>query len=159
MIRRVVKVSCATVVLGGLVGGEAFASSATAIGPKQFFAGTVNGLPANATIKVLCPGPANTGRALPGQPLKVTTAGSAATNLGYTGTKAHAIDANLATASGMTASLARFTSYGAAVAFPTSLPVPCSGRGVVSFDPTPGSKKAKPAYVTVTFSNVGVGPR
>ena len=105
------------------------------------------------------PAPPTRGGPFLGSRSKVTTAGSAATNLGYTGTKAHAIDANLATASGMTASLARFTSYGAAVAFPTSLPVPCSGRGVVSFDPTPGSKKAKPAYVTVTFSNVGVGPR
>jgi len=159
MIRRVVTVSGAAVVLGGLMGGMAFASTAATIGPKQFFAGTVNGHPANAIIKVVCAGPANTGRALPGQPLEVTAAGSVSTNLGYTGTKAHAIDANLASATGVTASLATFTSYGVAVAFPTSLPVPCSGRGVVSFDPTPGSKTAKASHVTVTFANVGVGPR
>jgi len=135
------------------------APTGASIHRHQFFVGTVNGLPSDAVITVVCPGPANSGHAISGQTLQVNPPSPGVTNnLGFTGSRAKAIIANVAFAKGLTTSLATFTKYGVAAPFPTSLTVPCSGEGVVSFDPTPGSKTARAYDVTVTFDNVGVGP-
>jgi hypothetical protein len=123
--------------------------------PHQFFVGAVNGVSTEAVIKVLCPGPANTGHALSGQTLQVNLAEGGGPDLGFTGTKAKAIVATLAFAKNVTGSLATFRRYGVAAPFPTSLILPCSGTGIVSFDPTPGSRTAKAYDVDVTFENEG----
>jgi hypothetical protein len=120
----------------------------------QTFVGTVNGLASDAMIKVLCPGPANSGHALSGQTLAVARTGPSSATPGSTGSRASAIIANLAITD-VTASLATLRKYGSTAPFPTSLSLPCSGSGVVSFDPTPGSASGVAYDVTVTFENVG----
>jgi hypothetical protein len=142
---------------GGTLAG-AQAPMAGSIHPHQSFVGTVNGLPADSAIRVLCPGPANSGHALSGQTLQVNQPGSTAANLGFTGSRVKAIVANLSAAA-VTASLAKFTKYGLAASFPTSLTVPCSGNGVVSFDPTPGSPTARAYDVAVTFAGKAAAPQ
>ncbi|HXQ43784.1 MAG TPA: hypothetical protein VN816_04025 [Acidimicrobiales bacterium] len=124
--------------------------------PRQFFVGTVNGLPADAVITVVCPGAADTGHALPGQTLEVDEVGGTGAIPGFTGTKAKEIVATLAYAKSVTGSLATFRRYGVAASFPTSLVLPCSGTGVVIFDPIPGSPTARAYEVGVTFENIGV---
>jgi hypothetical protein len=139
-------------------GGSAWAHvpAHSSIRPHQFFVGTVNGHPTDAVIDVLCPGPVDFGHAIGGQTLQVSPPGPSGPTLGFTGSRGRAIIANLSTATGLTASVARFTQYGSPAAFPTSLTVPCSGQGVVSFDPAPDSPTARAFDVTVTFVNIGV---
>lgn len=160
--RRTKPVQWASAVLGALglllaTGGSAWAQGPThsSIRPHQFFVGTVNSLPTGATIDVLCPGPVDFGHATAGQTLEVNPPGPSSTTFGFTGSKARAIIASLSTSSGVTASIARFTHYGSPATFPTALTVPCSGQGVVSFDPAPGSPTARAYDVTVTFVNLG----
>jgi hypothetical protein len=121
----------------------------------QFFVGTVNGLESNPAVRVLCPGPANSGRPLGGQTLQVGLPAATATHRGFTGSKAKAIVATLSTATGAASFLAKFTAYGVDAAFPTSLTVPCGGTGVVSFAPRPASSTSKADDVSVTFVNMG----
>ncbi len=161
--RRTTHVQWTSAAFGALAlvlatGGSAWAHVPThsSIRPHQFFGGTVNGLSTDAVIDVLCPGPVDVGHAIAGQTLQVNSPGPSGTTLGFTGSKARAIVANLSTAAGVTASIARFTHYGSPAPFPMSLTVPCSGQGVVSFDPVPGSPTARAFDVTVTFVNLGV---
>jgi len=160
--RRTKTVRLASVCVAALgmvlsAGGSAWAGlpASSSIRPHQFFVGTVNGVPTDAVVDVLCPGPSDHGHALSGQTLQVDPPGSGVANLGFTGSRGKSIVANLA-AAGVTASLARFTHYGSAAPFPTSLTLPCSGQGVVSFDPIPNSPTARAFDVTVTFVNLGV---
>jgi hypothetical protein len=136
-------------------GAGALASSVgpTKIGPHQFFGGLVNGVLQGATVKVVCPGPASVGRALPGQTLAVMSPQVIARNFGNTGAKGRAIAANVGpTSSGAVTII--FTKYNHPAAFPTDIPVPCSGTGVIVFNPLPGSHGSAPATVTVTYANV-----
>jgi hypothetical protein len=153
------RIVTATVVMIGVL--VTAGSVAGAMSPRhhpvrrhQMFVGTVNGLATNAVIDVLCPGPSNSGHAIAGQTLAVTRSGASTGSPGFTGSRAHAITANLAT-TGVTASLATLRKYDVTAPFPTSLPLPCSGSGVVNFDPTPGSASARAYDVTITFENVG----
>jgi hypothetical protein len=45
----------------------------------------------------------------------------------------------------------RFTQYGVGAAVPTSLELPCEGRGTVKFTPKPKSADAVPDFVAVQF--------
>jgi len=124
------------------------------VGPHQFFVGLVNGQPADATVKVVCPGPAGlTGRALRGQTFEVVSPTVVPLNAGYTGTAAHSIVASFAPTPS-TAGTVRLTHYGVTKAIPTNVPLPCSGAGLVTFVPAPSSATAVPYDVTVSFVNV-----
>ncbi len=161
--RRVkwIAVVAAALVMSLSTGGTlAWAQSpkGSSVGPHQFFVGTVNGLAANAVITVVCPGPSDVGHAVSGQTLQVNAAADTGTNVGFTGSKAKKIVADLAIAKKANGSLATFTRYGVPKPFPTSLLLPCSGTGIVIFDPTPGSKTAVAYEVSVTFENEGASP-
>jgi len=157
--------------LGGLVAlalalsatGLASASSALAssipvskIGPHQFFAGVVNGKVQDAIVKVVCPGAANTGHALPGQTISVTQATAVAANFGYTGATGRSIAATVGPPASAGDTLL-FTAYNQVAEFPTNIPLPCGGTGLVIFSPVKGGKGAKSATVTVAYANVGAG--
>jgi len=103
---------------------------------------------------VLCPASTTTGHALAHQPLEVSPPGPAGDALGFTGTKATHIVAELIVTNSV-AKLATFTHYGKQASFPSSLEVPCSGTGDVRFVPVSGSPNARPYDVTVTFENLG----
>jgi len=152
-----VALSLALTAAGLTSGTSALASvGPTQIGPHQFFAGEVNGRIENATVKVVCPGAANTGRALPGQTIAVTSPLVIARNFGYTGATGRSIAATVGPAAS-TSQTILFTMYNQPAEFPTNIPVPCSGTGVVIFSPVAGGKGAKAAKVTVTYANVATG--
>ena len=114
------------------------------VGPNYYFTATVNGGPTpNSTvepvIKVICPGPitpGETGHPLAGQSVEADavfppTSGNL-TQLGFTGSAAHEIDAIIGTASSAAVNppivlKAFFVAY----PIPTSLNVPCGGSGDV----------------------------
>jgi hypothetical protein len=148
---------CLTVAAITLAPG-ALASSAgpTRIGPHQYFAGIVNGKYDDATVKVVCGGPASFGRALPGQTIGVTSPPVVASNAGYTGSRARSIVATVPGSA--TAVSVLFKRYNHAAEFPTNINLPCSGTGRLIFTPVPGSPSARSATLTVTYANVGVTP-
>jgi hypothetical protein len=126
------------------------------VGPKQFFLGVVNGKLSKAVIRVICPGPANSGHPLPRQSAGIEVPPSAAQG-GYTGTSAASIGAWLTwpgSAAPSPAYIATLTSY-RSVRIPTGITVPCSGSGQMLFLPAPGSPTVKAATVDVTFANIG----
>jgi hypothetical protein len=126
------------------------------IGPNEYFSGYINGHPpGQAVIKVICPGPVNTGHPAGNQKIEVKTVQPASTaDVGFTGSAGKKITATLAPTPATTI-LASFTSYFVPKKIPTGITVPCSGAGSVVFTPSPGSTTAKPATLTVTFLNVG----
>ena len=154
-----VAVALALTVAGLTAGTSALASTVgpAKIGPHQFFAGEVNGMIENAIVKVVCPGPGGTvGRALPGQPVAVTSPLVIASNFGYTGSRGTRILANVGPAASAAETII-FRYYDKPKAFPTNIPVPCGGTGVLTFIPLPGSPGARPSTLTVTYANVAAG--
>lgn len=126
------------------------------IGPNEYFSGYINGHPpGQAVIKVICPGPVNTGHPAGNQKIEVKTVQPVSTaDVGYTGSAGKKITARLAPTPATTI-LASFTSYFVPKNILTGITVPCSGTGSVVFTPSPGSTTAKPATLTVTFLNIG----
>ena len=122
------------------------------IEPNQYFTGLVNGHPPGAaTIDVVCPAGSTTGHPVADQPVEVELAASAGTtDTGYTGSAGKSINATL-TPGTTTALIASFTSYYVPKNIPTTIVVPCSGSGTVTFAPAPTSSTAKSAVLPVTF--------
>jgi hypothetical protein len=159
----------AAALISGLItasSGVTFAAAASAapipvqdpvpIGPNEYFSGFINNHPpGKAVIKVVCPGPANTGHPAGNQKIEVKTAQPTSTfDIGFTGSAGKKITATLAPAA-TTTILASFTSFFVPKKIPTSITVPCSGTGTVVFTPSPGSSTAKAAKLPVTFLNIG----
>jgi hypothetical protein len=131
------------------------------VGPNAYFTAQVNGVSAQAVIKVVCPGPVSstsTGHPISGQTLEVFRLLPPTTvTVGYTGSAAHQIDAIFSappSAAGNPPVV--LSSFFAPVAIPTSLVLPCGGSGVVSFVPIPTSPTARGFAVTVVFENIAV---
>jgi hypothetical protein len=150
-----------TAALSIAVGGAAMAATGpqvhdpVPIGHNQYFSGYVNnGPPGEVLIAVACAVGAKTGHPLGGQPVEVEpVAASTAADVGFTGSKGDKITASLAPTTAATI-IASFTSYYVTKDIPTSISVPCSGTGTMLFVPSPHSKTAKTAKLTVTFGNV-----
>jgi len=131
---------------------------AAAVGPHQYFQGLVDMRTADATIGVLCPGPASLGHPLPDQTVAIQlVVPPITTDQGYTGLDATSIVAILTWPTPVSPTpplrIATFTSYGTA-AIPTNVTVPCSGTGTMTFAPNPDDG-GHPATVAVTFVNIG----
>ncbi len=161
---RVLRTACgATVALAlagtGMAISASSASASTAsigpskIGPHQWFTGLVNGRFQHAIVKVVCPVNSSVGRALPGQTVSVTSPPVIAATFGYTGTRARSIAGVVGPAAAVSEVLL-FHRYNAPAEFPTNIPLPCGGKGVVIFAPVPGSHTAKASRVRVTYANV-----
>ena len=127
------------------------------IEPNGFFSGYINGHPPGpAIIRTDCFGPVTpgeTGHPLAGQTIEVEPASAAgsALDVGYTGSAAHSIVATLGPSAASNSILADFTSYYVIDYLPTTITVPCSGTGVVTFTPLPTSPTASSAKLGVTF--------
>ncbi len=148
-------------VIGCGVAGAAGAATVgpTRVGPHQFFVGEVNGMFNHPTVKVACPGPAGTtGRALPGQTIEVSSPPVVFVNSGNTGANGKRIIATIGPASTAAGGSVTFTHYDKTKEFPTTVPVPCSGTGLISFAPAPTGAGAKPFTLTVTYANVATPP-
>lgn len=122
------------------------------IGINEYFTGLVNAHPpGTASIDVSCAAGASTGHPVAGQPVEVEPASSAGvTDTGYTGSAGTSIKATLSPGT-TTAVIASFTSYYVKVNIPTTIIVPCSGSGTVTFAPSPTSSTARSATLPVTF--------
>jgi hypothetical protein len=149
-----------TATLSMAVGGAALAAprpvqDPVPIGNNQAFSGYVNGHPPGAAvIKVACVVGAKTGHPLGDQPVEVKpVAASSTADTGFTGSKGDKITASIAPIT-VAVIIASFTSYYVKKDIPTSITVPCSGTGTMLFVPSPTSKTAKTAKLTVTFGNI-----
>jgi hypothetical protein len=152
--------------LGGVVtdGGAGARTPPVSVGPKQAFLAMVNGVSANATVQVVCPGPltANqTGRPASGQSVGIASPSTpaAAASKGFTGRRADSIVAKFAPPSTVGATIEEtFTIYGN-LPIPTTVQLPCSGTASVVFSPTPTSGRARDTRVTITFEATSSGRR
>jgi hypothetical protein len=133
------------------------------IGHNQIFVGLVNGksgINRPAQVLVACPGPIVPGEMthpLAHQPLEVDQPEVIETNFGYTGPFATHISAFLGIppTAGDTGGIATFTRYGKAVPIPTTLDVPCSGSGFITFLPLPRDPGTSRAYVVpIDYVNI-----
>jgi hypothetical protein len=113
----------------------------------QHFIGVVNGNHTGAVLTVACPGPTTTGHPAAGQ---FVAAIRVASGSGATGSGATAIRVTVDKDPSAAVDLA---GYGVAGAIPTSLVLPCSGTGTVTFAPLTGGKGAVADSVKVRFIN------
>lgn len=137
----------------------------TAIGPNQFFTGTVLSPTVSSAgtdiVRVVCAGPATTGSPAPNQWTEVKLAPAAGTTVGFTGSAANSIVANLIYSLQnppivVAIKIATFKAYSTPVPIPTNIKVPCSGPGQIDFVPEPTSTSARPYDLAVTFQSTGV---
>lgn len=117
------------------------------VGPDQHFVADVNAKAQNSIIAVVCSAPlqpGQTGYPLAGQNVGVEPASG---RHGYTGSLASSIVATFASGT------VTFTEYGTQP-IPSTLSLPCEGRGTVVFSPEPTSGTARSATVTTTYASV-----
>lgn len=159
-------VLCVGALLGGAgVTGRSLAAANTRarVGPHQAFTASVNGSTGEqgrAAIAMACFGPiqpGETGHPMPGQTVGVKLVpapSSSSTALGYTGDRGTSIGAFFGApppnGDWQGASYVRFTSYHT-MAIPTSLVLPCSGTGQVTFVALPLDPSERSIAVPVSF--------
>ena len=164
--RRVRVLAAVTVGIIGLSATAAMASTPPdpgSVGPGQEFVGLVNGrsgVGGHAQIRVACPGPVKPGETthpLAHQPLEVDRPEVINVKGGNTGRFGTHISAFLGIppAAADTGGIATFRHYGVPKAIPTTLDVPCSGSGFVTFIPFPRDPGTSRAYVVpVDYVNI-----
>jgi hypothetical protein len=127
------------------------ASDPAPVGPNQFFVGVVNDATVDARVEVLCDASGTTGHPRAGQNVAVLAAlGAPNSPAGFTGAAGKMIEVGLGASTGPRAVL-RLGFYQVPEPIPTSLVVPCTGSGTVSFAAAPASPTSRPATVKVTF--------
>jgi len=147
-------------VLAAAVGIPAAASAApaaaTAVGPNQYFIGSVNSHTDSAVIRVSCPGTSTTGYPAPNQTVGVSLLSPPApAAAGYTGGSS-GISAWLdwpGNDGPLPDPVYLFNSYGT-VPLTADTPVPCSGTGDMVFLGWPVSQGVKVMKVLITFVRV-----
>ncbi|MEU6851583.1 hypothetical protein ABZ901_16855 [Actinacidiphila alni] len=155
-----------TIAALALAGGAVGLPAATAavvdpapIAPHQFFVGQVNGTTTDAVIKVGCFGPVvpgETGHPQSGQTVDIMPVVPPTTGLvGYTGESADRIVVDFGVPSSASTPVTLHSTVVKA-AIPTSISLPCSGSGDVTFVPAPTSATARSSVVKVTYVNVGL---
>jgi hypothetical protein len=125
------------------------------IGQNQYFSGLVNGQSTNAAIRTDCTGPITPngkGHPIANQSVEAVQGTASSATSGYTGaTRTLLVTLGAPVSSTNAGVIGTTTSYYAPLAVPTTLTVPCSGSGTVTFTPQPLSSPARPATVTVVF--------
>lgn len=135
------------------------ASAQTPIGPNQHFIGLVNGSRARPVVETVCPGPARAGRTGPvagGQTMSVARVAHAR---GFTGPLSQ-IYAWFVPRAGKMPTTLTFATYGTPQDIPTTVQVPCDGRGRVEFSSCPHLAPCvfgwTPDIVRVRFEDIAV---
>ena len=156
LFRWCLPLSAAALVLSAASPAAAVTLDPGPVGAGQFFLGAVNGQTGQAVIAVTCDGvtgPTATGHPVEGQTVAVHQRPLSVPpdpQDGFTGSTGKAITVSLGAPTSVTpANVLRF--YEAAGQIPTSLAVPCTGGGIVTFVPSPTSPTARAATVRVTF--------
>ncbi len=125
------------------------------IGPNQHYIGLVNGQHTGAVIYVVCPGPAS--RTGPPLALQTVAVRRVSAGGGYTGSFAHDLWAQFGRDM---IHVVRFSAYNVAKPIPTSLRLPCQGKGTVAFTTCFGTiachADTRSDTVAVTFANIAV---
>ena len=130
------------------------------VGPNQYFGGLVNGNNGNTTrapIQMACFGPVKPGQK--GHPMARQTVEVfrpeviVVQHSGYTGKNANRIVAAFGPSPSATpaANTVTFTKYGVNKPIPTSLLLPCTGTGTLTFTPLPASRTSHAATVPVSY--------
>lgn len=162
-----IPIACVVAILGAAaaVGGATPAGAAGphhSVAPKQYFTAAVNGRTGEqgpVAIQMACAGPVQPGKT--GHPLSGQTVGITqiyppsrdTTTVGYTGDRGTTIGAFFGApppAANAASSYVNFTRYGTK-AIPTSLVLPCSGSGQVTFVALPLDPSGRSTAVPVTF--------
>ena len=141
------------------------ASTGPAVGPNQFFTGAElgpisTGTAAKDVIFVDCPAAASTGHPVPGQSVEVNLAATITAPYGFTGADATSIEADLIWSQAnppitVDEPIANLTAYATPEPIPTDIVVPCSGSGVLSFVPQPGSSNSISYTLYIGFESIG----
>jgi hypothetical protein len=136
------------------------ASAQAQIGPDQHFVGLVNGSRARPIVLTVCPGPARgrMGSVVGGQTLQVAEVGHAH---GYTGPMSQIYAWFVPRASPAAApTMLTFATYGTPQEIPSTVHVPCGGRGKVEFSSCPYLAPCvfgwTPSFVRVRFGNIAL---
>jgi hypothetical protein len=112
------------------------ASAQQQIGPNEHFIGLVNGSNDNPVVYTVCPGPEQAGRKGPVAGGQTMSVAEVAHGRGFTGPLTQIYSWFVPT--GKKAPIAlTFTTYGTPQLIPTSVRVPCDGKGKVEFSPCP----------------------
>jgi hypothetical protein len=131
--------------------------SGTPIGPEQHFLGLVNGNSKDATIYVVCPGPAAGGRTGPPAGNQSVSVTQVAAGGGDTGSQGHELWSQFAADR---LHYVAFTTYDTPMTLPSTLQLPCDGTGTVDFSPCfdtlPCAVDSADYIVNVTFVNIAV---
>jgi hypothetical protein len=160
-----VTVAFAIIALVG-AGGEA-AAAHTPIAPQQHFVGAVNGKQGSAAldravVETVCPGPAGGHRTGPVKKGQTMAVAQVAKGHGDTGVFSHIYAWFQPVPAGARPVMLTFKRYGEAQRIPTSVRVPCSGKGEAVFSSCPYLAPCAfgfvPAIVKVIFKNVAVAP-
>jgi hypothetical protein len=163
-VRTAIFVAAAALIAGTTAAGAA-TSAPVKIAPHQYFVGLVNGsagLAHHAQIRVACPGPIRPGETthpLSGQTLNVTRPSTITTKDGYTGPRGTHINAymGIPPSATDTGGIASFAYYNTPKPIPTTLTVPCSGTGYITFIPFPRDPgKSRSFVVPVDYVNIAV---
>ena len=156
---RAVRLFCSMLIpaFALLVPTAGVAGAQQQIGPDEHFVGLVNGSHDRPVVYTVCPGPARSGRRGPvagGQTLSVA---EVAAGHGYTGPLTQ-VYAWFTPVGRKTPIALTFTTYGGPQAIPTSVRVPCDGKGRAVFSPCPYLAPCvagwTPDAVRVTFVDI-----
>ena len=161
-VQMLAALSMSLVVLGATTATAALPAPGK-IGPNQIFVGLVNGssgLNGHAQIRVACPGPGvphELTHPLAHQKLEVVQPEAIEGDFGNTGRFATHIDAymGIPPTSSDAGGVATFRRYGRSKPIPTTLDVPCSGSGFITFIPFPRDPGTSRAFVVpVDYVNI-----
>jgi hypothetical protein len=141
--------------------GGAVAAAQTPISPQQHFVGIVNGKQGSVVVYTVCPGPARhrTGPVKKGQTMAVA---EVANGHGDTGPFGQINAWFQPVPAGTRPVMLTFKQYGEPQRIPSSVRVPCSGKGKAVFSSCPYLAPCAfgfiPDTVKVTFENIAVTP-
>jgi len=144
-------------VAGTMSLGVVAASAQTPIGAGQHFIGLVNGSTTSVTVDTVCPGPVSGGRegkVASGQTISIA---EVARRHGFTGLFSQ-VYAWFVPRHGETPVELAFATYGDPQTIPSTVRVPCAGRGRVEFSSCPYLAPCAagwvPTYVRVTLVDI-----
>jgi hypothetical protein len=134
---RALLVPALALALAVLSVGGSTAEAAQPIGPQQHFRGVVNGSKQDAVVHTVCAGPSAPGRTGPvagGQTVAVVRGRAGG---GFTGPFTQVYAWFVPAQPWPAPTQLVLTAYGTKVAIPTSVQVPCDGKGTVEFTSCP----------------------
>ena len=140
--------------------GSGVANAQQPIGPHQHFIGLVNGSNSGPVVYTMCPGPIRPGRTGPVAGGQTMSVAEVAHGRGYTGPFSQIYSWFVPASAANAPTMLKFTTYGTEQTIPTSVRVPCDGKGEVEFSSCPYLAPCAsgwvPDLVSVRFVDIAV---